>query len=393
MHEASASPDASSHDAAEGPFAGSNPGLSTRCGMFEGHLPDEVEPLIAPGIEDSFTETRKLRRDGWTSERKRRFLEELAETGIFLEACRAVGISSRSAYNLCDRDPLFAAGCDAAAAMTRRRLADDVYTRSVNGCVERIYRDGVIVAERHRYDNRLSMAVLHRLDARLDRARERGDKHLNAMRRWDDYLDALGEDRREDAMAILTPPEPEPEPEPEFDSELEARRCELRELSLEERHALEDRDEHNVWRDEDGTWWTDYPPPHGFGGEEHGSWGGDDYRRTLGRAELAVMEGDEATDLAVAEMQRDSCFGLRPQSSPPRPAQPHPSKSVHPAPAEGEEAMSGSRRDSGDGTRGGPVHGRGSKSVDDNKKSGGGHGKPGGSANDDNAHPPGGGAN
>jgi hypothetical protein len=54
--------------------------------------------------------------------------------------------------------------------------------------------------------------------------------------------------------------------------------------------------------------------------------------------------------------------------------------------------MSGPRRDSGDGTRGGPLHGRGGKSVDDNKKSGGGHGKPSG-GNDDNAHPPGGGVN
>ena len=54
--------------------------------------------------------------------------------------------------------------------------------------------------------------------------------------------------------------------------------------------------------------------------------------------------------------------------------------------------MSGARRDSSDGTRGGPLHGRGSKSVDDNKKSGGGHGKPTG-GQDDNAHPPGGGAN
>ena len=43
-------------------------------------------------------------------------------------------------------------------------------------------------------------------------------------------------------------------------------------------------------------------------------------------------------------------------------------------------------------TRGSPVHGRGGKSVDDNKKSGGGHGKPAG-GNDDNAHPPGGGVN
>lgn len=56
------------------------------------------------------------------------------------------------------------------------------------------------------------------------------------------------------------------------------------------------------------------------------------------------------------------------------------------------ERMSGPRRDSNDGTRGGPLHGRGGKSVDDNKKSGGGHGKPAG-GNDDNAHPPGGGVN
>jgi hypothetical protein len=315
MHEASgpfgpdASPEASSTDAAEGTFAGSHLEPSPRCGPFEGHLPDEVEPLASPGIEDSFTETRRFRRDGWTPERKRRFLEELSESGIFLEACRAVGISSRSAYNLCDRDPLFAAGCDAAAAMVVRRLADDVYTRSVNGCVERIYKDGVIVAERHRYDNRLSMAVLHRLDARLDRARERGDKHLNAMRRWDDYLDALGEDRREDGMAILTPPEPEPETA----CPQNARSCELRELSLEERNAIEDRDGHEIWKDDEGSWWTDYPPPVGFDGQQFGAYGDEEYRRTFSKAELAAMMDDRPADRAEAEMQRDVFFGFKPK--------------------------------------------------------------------------------
>ena len=52
--------------------------------------------------------------------------------------------------------------------------------------------------------------------------------------------------------------------------------------------------------------------------------------------------------------------------------------------------MSGSRRDSSDGTHGGPQHSHGGQSVDDNKKSGGGHGKKG--ATDSNAHPEGGGA-
>jgi len=52
--------------------------------------------------------------------------------------------------------------------------------------------------------------------------------------------------------------------------------------------------------------------------------------------------------------------------------------------------MSGSRRDSGDGTRGGPEHGRGHKATDDNKSGIGGKGAaPGGL--DSNARAPGGG--
>ncbi len=48
--------------------------------------------------------------------------------------------------------------------------------------------------------------------------------------------------------------------------------------------------------------------------------------------------------------------------------------------------MSGPRRDSNDGTRGGPLHGRGHSSTDDNKKPTRGNGK---KTLDDNAHPPG----
>ncbi|PAX09333.1 hypothetical protein [Sphingomonas lenta] len=52
--------------------------------------------------------------------------------------------------------------------------------------------------------------------------------------------------------------------------------------------------------------------------------------------------------------------------------------------------MSGTRRDSGDDTRGGPEHGRGHAPTDDNKSGGGHTGKaPGGQ--DSNAHAPGGG--
>ena len=85
----------------------------------------------------------------------------------------------------------------------RPRLADEAYSRAMNGVLERIYKDGAIVAERHRYDNRLTMSVLARLDARADRAEEKGAPHLALVARWDDYLAALGEDRREDGLALL----------------------------------------------------------------------------------------------------------------------------------------------------------------------------------------------
>lgn len=45
----------------------------------------------------------KSRHDGWTPERQRRFIEELAATRSISKACRAVGMSRDSAYSLRDR--------------------------------------------------------------------------------------------------------------------------------------------------------------------------------------------------------------------------------------------------------------------------------------------------
>jgi hypothetical protein len=324
------SPDASSTDAAVATTTDIVIEPTTepapRYALFDGHLPDEVDPLVAPGIEDSFTETRRLRRDGWTPERMRKFLEDFAESGVFLDACRAVGMSARAAYNLRDRDPLFDAGCDAARALARRRLADDLLSRSINGVIDRIYKDGVVVAERHRYDNRLSMAVLNRLDARLDRAEQNGERHLHVMRRWDEFLDAMGEDRREDGQALLAPPESGPESEPAQS----ASGHELHELHLDGGAQMEmemDKDLHDVWEDDDGIWWTDYPPPADFDGDEQGDYGDDDYRRRLATDEQAVIdaeqEEDRAADLAQAEAQRDSYFfGVEAEAEPPSDSEP-----------------------------------------------------------------------
>jgi hypothetical protein len=283
-----------------------------RLGWIEGHLPDIVDPLTPSEPENAFTETRYLRHDGWTPERKRLFLSRLAECGVIVEACEAAGMSARSAYNLRDRDPLFAAGWDAANVKARQPLADEAYSRARNGVVERIYKDGVVVAERHRYDNRLTMAVLARLDARIDRAEEKGAAHLAVAARWDEYLDALGEDRREDGMALL---EPAPAPTPAAAPAANARHRELRELHDGEEPEMDhpaDVDRHIVW-DEDGTYWTDYPPPPGFDGEEQGAFRSRDYRRTLSPAEQAVVDADAADYLARCAARRDAYFGFSPE--------------------------------------------------------------------------------
>ncbi|HZF93260.1 MAG TPA: hypothetical protein VEZ20_00150 [Allosphingosinicella sp.] len=285
-------------------------------------MPEIVDPLVPQDPETIFTQTRRLRHDGWTPEKMRLFLERFAECGVVVEACEAAGMSARAAYNLRDRDPLFAAGWDAASVKARAPLADEAFSRARNGVVERIYKDGVVVAERHRYDNRLTMAVLARLDSRIDRAEANGAPHLAVAARWDDYLAALAEDRREDGMALLAPPAADP-PAPASTSE-NARDRELRELQLRFKADL-DADRHSVWDDEDG-WWTDYPPPPGFEGEEEGSYGDHDYRRSLSPDEQAVIDAEVAEEeaaeaeadaeaLAAAGAHRDAYFGISRQSA------------------------------------------------------------------------------
>jgi hypothetical protein len=281
-------------------------------------MPALVDPLESRDLDNNFSETRHFRHDGWTPQKKRLFLERFAECGVLIEACEAAGMSAKSAYNLRDRDPLFAAGLDAACVKARAPLADEAYSRARNGVVERIYKDGTVVAERHRYDNRLTMSVLARLDSRIDRAEEKGAAHLALVARWDEYLDAVAEDRREDGLALLAPPEPPAPAVPEPSQDGFSRDHELHELHLGGEAEIDDEDGLHVW-EVDGGWWTDFPPPPGFEGDEDGEYGDRDYRRTLSPAEQAVIDADLAEDAAesaeelaaertLAEARRDAFF-------------------------------------------------------------------------------------
>ena len=63
--------------------------------------------------------THPVRRDGWTPERRRRFLGMLAAGLNVRRACRRVGMSRQAAYTLRRRDPAFAQAWDGALSAAR----------------------------------------------------------------------------------------------------------------------------------------------------------------------------------------------------------------------------------------------------------------------------------
>lgn len=122
--------------------------------------------LISDSLDEACWHAGRHRHDGWTAERLRAFLETLAACGVVADACRAAGMSPQSAYALRNRRAgrAFAAMWDAVLVhRARARMEGELMSRALCGCVERV--DGAAgTVERHRYDNRLSMAMLTRLD-------------------------------------------------------------------------------------------------------------------------------------------------------------------------------------------------------------------------------------
>ena len=257
------------------------------------------------------------RRDGWTPFARRLFLEVLAETGRVSLACEYAQLTKQSAYALRARDPLFAAGWDAACELARAPLADALYEKAVDGVTDTIRKNGEVVAERHRFDSRLSIAVLHRLDKRCDRAVELGSRHLPLVRHWDEWLRLVGKGEEQAARAFL-----ESTPHGQFGQ--------LPESENPTGEADEDDGidlSHRFWRDEiDEVWMTDFPPPAGFTGYQNRPYEEDDpsesYVRACTEEEAAILEAGEKADRAAIRAEdeelRDAWFAmLRDELSPP----------------------------------------------------------------------------
>lgn len=125
-------------------------------------LPDGFDVVAA--VEDELTPSRRA--DGWTPGRQRDFLAALAEGQTVEGACRIVGLTHQSAYAFRQRTAgaTFAIGWYAALLLQRQRLADTLTSRAFDGQVDTVTRDDGTTVRRHRFDNRLALALLARLD-------------------------------------------------------------------------------------------------------------------------------------------------------------------------------------------------------------------------------------
>ncbi|QCB41899.1 hypothetical protein E5673_06410 [Sphingomonas sp. PAMC26645] len=145
---------------------------------------------------DPFTRQNRQRIDGWSPERQRGFLERIAEGATVDEATASVGLSPRAAYSLRRRaaGAAFALGWDAAKLVARPIVAEALFCRAMVGQIERLTKPDGDVIERHRFDNRLAMSLL----ARLDRHAEESETTNAAARliatEFDAFLDLVERD-------------------------------------------------------------------------------------------------------------------------------------------------------------------------------------------------------
>ena len=109
-------------------------------------------------------ESSRKRLAGWSAERQRLFLTVLAETGQVHLAAAEARLSVRSAQALRVRSAAFNAGWRMAEQLAVGRLSPLAFDRSINGRIEQVYHDGVLVAERRVPSDKLLMWLLARLD-------------------------------------------------------------------------------------------------------------------------------------------------------------------------------------------------------------------------------------
>ena len=116
------------------------------------------------------------RRDGWTLERQRAFIDALSKIGMVSAAARSVGMSRKSAYKLLERagpDSDLARVWAEAREAGRNTAWRTAVTRAIEGVEVPYFYRGVQCGVKRVYDNRL-LATALRVNQR-EQARRRAD--------------------------------------------------------------------------------------------------------------------------------------------------------------------------------------------------------------------------
>ena len=108
-------------------------------------MPQSADPIFTPAL-------------------KLRFLDELARHGNVRVAAARCGVSRSEAYLARSRDLAFAGAWRAALVLGRDRAVEELAERAIEGWQEPVFYHGRQVAVRRRYDARLLLAHLARLD-------------------------------------------------------------------------------------------------------------------------------------------------------------------------------------------------------------------------------------
>ncbi|MFN2100350.1 hypothetical protein [Altererythrobacter sp. MF3-039] len=119
-----------------------------------------------------------------------KFLDHLSINGNVRLACKVAGVSSQTAYRARRKHPELAQLWDAALVSARSHAEDVLANRALDGTEETVFYHGEEVATRIRYDSRLLLAHL----ARLDRMAERADVTAT-LPVFDEAIAALEEGR------------------------------------------------------------------------------------------------------------------------------------------------------------------------------------------------------
>ena len=127
-------------------------------------MSDADEPLSpAPASPAQIVDPAALEPD-LAPEVQARFVEVLAQWGNVRAAAAQAGVSRAHCYRMRRASPEFRRMWDAALVLARPQVEEVLADRALNGVAETVYYRGEEVATRVRYDTRLLLAHLQRLD-------------------------------------------------------------------------------------------------------------------------------------------------------------------------------------------------------------------------------------